>query len=441
MIKTIIARPRYLEKVLPFVEKPVIKVFVGQRRVGKSYLLHLTMSMLREKGVPKSRIIYINKELHEFEDIRTDRDLIAYIESRAREAGQAREGRERGGAPDAGGGQKARGGRGAESGHRSPGPLVHVFLDEIQEVERFERALVSLLAAGGYDLYCTGSNARLLTGDLAAGLGGRYVEIRVHALSFEEFLAFHRLEPSPQSLERYIRFGGLPFLIYLPLEERTVYEYIRSIYGAILFKDVIRRHNIRNPAFLERLVLFLADNVGNVVSAKRISDFLRSEKTRISPSVVLDYLGYLRQAYFVQAARRSDLAGKKIFEIGEKYYFEDLGLRHAIVGFRQADIAKVIENLVFAQLVGAGFEVTVGKTNGGGEVDFVCRGAGGEKIYVQAAYLMADEATREREFGRLLAIRDNYPKFVVSMDPMAGGDVKGVRHLALIDFLSGRWQA
>ncbi|MBM3295319.1 MAG: ATP-binding protein [Candidatus Aminicenantes bacterium] len=403
IIKTYIERPFVLDRISPFIGKPVIKVLVGQRRVGKSFLLYQIMDALRKKGVSNARIVYINKELHEFDDIRTDRDLLAYIETRAPKG-------------------------------KDP---IRVFIDEIQEIDRFEKALRSLVALGGYDLYCTGSNARMLSGELATGLGGRAVEIRVHALTFPEFLRFHRLAPSPQSLETYIRLGGLPFLIHLPPEERTVYEYLRSVYGAILFKDVIRRHNIRNPAFLERLVLFLADNVGSLVSAKKISDFLKAQSSKISPNIVLDYLGYLTESYAVHRARRYDIAGNKIFEIGEKYYFEDLGLRHALVGFRQVDIHKTVENLVFVHLTAAGFEVMVGKTNGG-EIDFVCR-RDGERLYVQTVYLLADKKTREREFGRLLEIKDNYPKYVVSMDPMAGGNVQGVRHIALLDFLQKTW--
>jgi len=401
--KTYIERPDYLKRLAPFMGKPVIKVLVGQRRVGKSFLLYQIMDTLKKEGVPEERIVYINKELHDFEEIRNERDLIAYVDRRCR--------------------------RGKS--------LRYVLIDEIQDVAEFEKALKSLLASGGTDIYCTGSNARMLSGELSTGLGGRYVEMVVHALSYPEFLRFHRLESSAKSLEAYIRLGGLPFLIHLPLEEPTVYDYLRNIYGAILFKDVIRRHNIRNPAFLERLVLFLADNTGSLVSAKKISDFLKSQKIKISPNVVLDYLSFLAQAFFVHQVRRSDISGKKIFEIGEKFYFEDLGLRHALVGFRQTDIQKIIENLVFMHMKIAGFDVTVGKTNGG-EIDFICKRRD-EKIYVQTAYLLTDQKTRDREFGSLLNIKDQYPKFVVSMDPMAGGDIQGVRHLPLIDFLQKAW--
>jgi hypothetical protein len=403
IIKKYIERPEYIKRITPFVGKPTIKILVGQHRVGKSFLLYQIMDALRKRGIPESRIVYINKELHDFDDIRNDLDLIAYIDR------QCRTGK----------------------------TLRHVFIDEVQDIAHFEKALKSLIDAGGTDLYCTGSNARMLSRELATDLDGRYVETVIHALSYLEFLHFHRLEPSTKSLEAYIRLGGLPFLIHLPLEEPTAYDYLRNIYGTILFKDVIRRHRIRNPAFLERLVLFLADNTGNLVSAKKISDFLKSQRMKISPNLVLDYLAHLAQSYFVHQVRRSDISGKKIFEIGEKYYFEDLGLRHALVGYRQADIQKVIENLVFMHMKIAGYDVTIGKLNGG-KIDFICRRRD-EKIYIQTAYLLTDQKTKDREFWRLLNIKDDYPKFVISMDPMASGDILGIRHLSLIDFLQKKW--
>lgn len=402
MERTFIPRPSYLKRIEPFIGKPVIKVLVGQRRVGKSFLLLEIRESLRARGVGDDSILSINMEQHEFAGIKTDGDLIGYVEARRKKKG-----------------------------------TTYLFIDEIQEISDFEKALRSLLSGGQTDIFCTGSNAKILSGDLATYLGGRYVEIRVRALSFPEFLEFHGLEASPASLEKYFRFGGLPFLIHLPFEDQAVGDYLRSVYGAILFKDVVSRHGIRNVAFLERLTAFLADNTGNLLSAKRISDFLKSQKIRISPNIVLNYLAYLREAYLVHRVPRSDLAGKRIFEIGEKYYFEDLGLRHAIIGYRQTDIHKILENLVYNHLAGSGYDIAVGRVEDR-EVDFVCR-RGGERLYVQAAYLIADEKTKEREFGNLLLVPDNYPKVVVSMDEMAGGDYKGVIHLKALDFLTRAW--
>jgi len=214
----------------------------------------------------------------------------------------------------------------------------------------------------------------------------------------------------------------------------VVYDYLKSIYLTILYKDILKKYNIRNTDFLERLVEFLADNTGSLISAKKISDYLKNQKINISHVNVLNYLTYLVSAFFIFRVKRSEIGGKKIFEVGEKYYFEDLGLRHSIIGFRQNDIGKIMENVIFLHLIISGWEVTVGKSNGN-EVDFVCKKTG-EKLYVQVAYLLVDEVTRNREFGNLLAIKDNYPKMVVSMDEFSGNSFEGIQICNLKDFLS-----
>ena len=398
MSKMVIKRKRYLDKVAPFMGKDIIKVLVGQRRVGKSYLLLQIMDELKRRGVKKDRIIYLNKELNEFDGIANYTDLLSYVRKKAPGRGK-----------------------------------ISLFIDEIQEIDRFEKALSSLQARGGYDIYCTGSNADLLSGELATRLSGRYVEIKVFGLSFMEFLDFHKLKNDKEAFIKYIRFGGLPYLINLRLEDEIAYDYLKNIYNTIVLKDIVARHNIRNVAFLQRLIEFLADNTGSLVSAKKISDFLKSQRIKISPNIVLNYLSFLTAAFFIFKVSRSEIAGKKIFEIGEKYYFEDLGIRHAIVGFKQPDINKVLENIVFLHLRIAGYEVTVGKIEDK-EIDFVCE-KGGERLYVQVAYLLADQKVRDREFGNLLKIRDNYPKIVVSMDEVSGGKYQGIEQVNIRDFL------
>lgn len=399
MIKTYIPREIYLERVKPFIDKEVIKVIVGQRRVGKSYLLFQIMDII--KDIHKNPcLLYINKELSDFDEIRNYQDLLAYIK------------------------QKTRG----KSGRH------YVFIDEIQEIEKFEKALRSLQAKGGFDLYCAGSNAKLLAGELATYLSGRAVEIQVFSLSYAEFLEFHELKENYETFIQYIKYGGLPYLMHLAKEDAVVYDYLRNVYNTILFKDVVAKHKIRNLAFLERLVDYLADNVGSLVSAKKISDFLKSQKIKISPNVVLNYLAFLVQAFFIFQVPRSDIQGKKIFEINEKYYFGDLGLRHVLTSYRQVDINKVLENLVFLHLLIWGYKVTVGQQEGGREVDFVCE-KGGQRLYIQVAYLITEE-NREREFGNLLTIHDNYPKIVVSMDEVGGGsEYQGIRQKNIRDFL------
>ena len=397
MQREYVTRRYYVDRIRPYIGKDIIKVITGQRRVGKSYLLFQIMDMVTASD-PEAQIIYINKELYEFDFIDNYSTLMAYIRSKAEK-------------------RKNR----------------YLFIDEIQDIDQFEKALRSLSAEGGYDIYCTGSNAGLLSGELATYLSGRYVEVKVFCLSYNEFLDFHKLENNSEAFLKYVRYGGLPYLFNLKLEDDIVYDYLRNIYNTILFKDVVKRHGIRNIAFLERVTTYLADNTGSLVSAKKISDFLKAQKTNISPNVVLNYLSHLESAFFILKVRRSDIAGKKIFEIGEKYYFEDLGLRHSIIGYRQADIGKVLENLVFIHLKRSGYNITVGRM-GQKEIDFACEKKG-ERLYVQVAYMITDQKVHDREFGNLLEIKDNFAKIVVSMDEMIGDTFKGIGHMNIRDFL------
>jgi predicted AAA+ superfamily ATPase len=401
MIKDYITRQHYVDKIAPYIGKDIIKVITGQRRVGKSYLLFQIMDVINASD-PEAQIIYINKELYEFDFINNYKTLLEYVKSRA---------------------------EGKKKGKKK----CYVFIDEIQDIEEFEKALRSLFAEGGYDIYCTGSNAGLLSGDLATYLSGRYIEIKVFCLSYTEFMKFHKEQNSPDTFLKYIKYGGLPYLNNLDLTDDIVYDYLKNIYNTILFKDVVKRHSIRNIAFLERLTVYLADNTGAVVSAKKISDFLKSQKTNISPNVVLNYLSHLESAFFVLKVQRSEIAGKKIFEIGEKYYFEDLGLRHTIIGYRQGDIGRILENLVFIHLKRSGYDITVGRI-GGKEIDFACEKQG-ERLYVQVAYMITDQTVHDGEFGNLLEIKDNFPKIVVSMDEITGGKFKGIKHVNIRDFL------
>lgn len=396
--REIVPRPGYQEAVMRYFDQDLIKFLVGQRRVGKSYLLLKLMQLARDLD-PRATIVYVNKELHDFADIQSGPELIAYLQTK-----------------------------------HTPGSRTRVYIDEIQEINGFEHALRHLQATGEYDVYCTGSNARLFSKELASNLAGRYMEFRIFSLSWQEFLLFHKLENNLDALFLYMRYGGLPYLRHLRLEDGIVFEYLRNIYQAILFKDVVSRHNIRNPRFLEDLVYYLADTTGSILSAKSISDYLKNQRIGLSPSVVLNYLSYLEQAFFVFKTSRIDVRGKKVFEIGEKYYFEDPGLRHTLVGYRQQDSNKILENLVYNHLLQAGYEVYVGSM-GDKEVDFVAIRQG-KRLYVQTAYLIPNEKVREREFGNLALIRDNYPKLVVSMDPGASGDWQGIKHRHVLDFLN-----
>ncbi len=395
-----IERPLYLQRIMPYVRKDIMKILVGQRRVGKSYMLFQLMDRISALD-PDGQQVYINKELHEFAALRRAEDLLEYVERR-----------------------------------RAPDRPLYLFIDELQEIDGFEHALRSLQATGNVDIYATGSNAKLLSGELATYLSGRYVEVKVYGLTYAEFLQFHKLQRGRESLTSFMKFGGLPYLRHLALDESVVFECLRNIADAILLKDIVGRYDIRNVSFLQRLTRFLADNVGSMVTARKISEYLKSQKINVSHNLVIDYLSYLTNALLVLRAQRYDVIGKQVFEIGEKYYFEDLGIRHALVGFRATDINKILENLVFMHLKSAGYDVTVGKI-GKREVDFVCEKSG-ERIYVQVAYLIADDMVRDREFGNLLKIQDNFPKMVVSMDQAAGGSYQGIEHIYIEDFLLSR---
>ena len=398
-MKTIkyIPRPLYFNKIEPFIGSGLIKVLTGQRRVGKSYVMMQVMDEIRQRH-NNANIVYINKEDYRFEVLKTHTDLMAYLESQPETSDKR-----------------------------------YLFIDEVQEISKFELALRSLQAMDGWDIYITGSNATLLSGELATHLSGRYVQIEIHALSYPEFLEFHRVEDNADTFLNYIRWGGMPHLINLPKEDAVVYEYLRNIHNSIILRDIIARFNIRNIQFLQDLINYLADITGSILSAKRISDYLKSQQINLTPKLVLEYLVYLESVYLIRRVKRMDVEGRKIFEIGDKFFFGDTGMRHAVVPFQQKDIGKVMENLVCQHLVVNGYKVYVGKLDDK-EIDFVAI-KNEDRIYIQVAYLIADDKTHDREFGNLLAIPDNCRKIVVSMDETATGNYKGVEHVSIRKFL------
>ncbi len=400
MIKTFIKREIYLSKIKPFVNKNIIKILIGQRRVGKSYILYQIIDYIKNNihGVKEKDILYINKELLEFDEIKNYQDLIKYVESKVQDQNQK-----------------------------------YLFIDEIQDIEFFEKALRDLQARGNFDIYCTGSNANLLSVDLATQLSGRYIEIEVFPLTYNEFLDFHKLTSSKEVFYQYLKFGGLPYLIHLNLEADIVYDYLKNVYNTIILKDVITRYGIRNIHFLEYLIQFLATQTGSIISAKKISDFLKSNFQKISPNIVLQYMQHLCSVYLINKVDRFDVKGKKIFEIGHKYYFTDLGLLHTITPFAESDISRILENVVYNHLRVHGYQLSVGY-NQLKEIDLVCKKQN-NLIYIQVAYLMPDQKTKEREFGNLLEIPDNYDKYVLSMDDVPIGNYQGIKHMNIIDFL------
>ncbi len=392
-----IERPLYIDRLKPFIGKSLIKVLIGQRRVGKSYLLMQLRDLIKKKS-PDTQIIYINKEQHEFSKITNSDDLFLYLKENVKGDGK-----------------------------------VALFIDEIQDIESFEITLRDLVTRGNFDIYCTGSNANLLSSELATFLSGRYIEIQVFGLSYTEFLVFYKLQDSVATFQNYLKFGGLPYLINLSTEIQVAYEYLTSIYNTILLKDVVSRFKVRNVKFLENLIAFLADNMGSIVSSKKISEYLKSQKINISTQVVIDYIGYLEASFLIFKVKRTGIEGKKVFEIGEKYFFEDIGIRNSIVGYKTSDIHKILENVVYLHLRMAGYSVTVG-LEGNKEIDFIAQKPG-EKIYVQVAYMLTNEGAINREYGNLLEIPDNFPKYVVTMDELTEISThKGINRMHVKDF-------
>ena len=395
-----IARQKYLEKIEKYLGKDTIIILTGQRRVGKSYLLRLFKDKVAAE--PGTNIIYIDKEQKEFDDIRTYKDLNNYIDNK-----------------------------------RETGKINYVLIDEIQNIDEFEKSVRSYYEKPDIEIVVTGSNSKMLSSDLSTLIGGRYKEIHIQALSYEEFMMFHQLPDSDDTLAKYIQFGGLPGLRNIGLDAADAREYQQDVYHTVLLKDVIMRNNIRNVAFLENLVRFLADNTGKIISANSISKYMRSQGESITSTAIINYMKFLCDAYMIHKVNRYDIHGKRLFESNDKFYFEDNGIRNTLAdGSREGDIEKVIENIVYNHLIRMGYDVTVGQLQAG-EIDFVCRKPEGQRIYVQASYMIVDDTTREREFGNLRAIKDNYPKYVISMTPLVTrADDNGITHLHLRKFLT-----
>ena len=394
-----IRRQSYIDKIEKYLGKETIIVLVGQRRVGKSCIL----KMIRDDKMADSdnNVIYIDKEKWQYDAIQTYKDLNEYIERYW-----------------------------VNDKHN------YILIDEVQDIEEFERSVRSFRTEPNTDIIITGSNARMLSNELSTLIGGRYKEIYIQSLSYNEFLEFHNLSDNDESLSLYIQYGGMPGLAKIGLEEDDAREYQIDIYHTVLLKDVIMRNQIRNVPFLENLVRFLADNIGKLISANSIAKYMKSQGESITSSVVINYISFLCEAYILHKVNRYDIHGKRVFENNDKFYFEDNGVRNAIAGgTREGDIEKGIENIIYEHLIRLGYQVYVGQLQAG-EIDFVCTKPEGQRIYVQASFIIAEQATREREFGNLRSIKDNYPKYVISMTPLlTKNDDDGITHIHLRKFL------
>ena len=395
----IITRRHYADKVDGWLGKQTVIVMVGQRRVGKSFVLKDFVA--RHASDPDANIIYIDKEKRKFKFVTDADQLESYIDQHFR-----------------------------EDQHN------YILIDEVQDISGWEHVVRSLRTEENVDVIVTGSNSRMLSSELSTLLSGRYAEIHVQSLSYGEFLQFHNLADEDASLSLYLHYGGMPGLRVVGVDDdEQVWEYLRNIFNTVILKDVIERHNIRNIPFMNNLLTFLADTTGKVFSASSVSKFMKSQELAVSTNAVLDYLTYFSEAYLLSIVKRYNIHGKKLFENNQKVYFGDVGLRNLIAGgTREQDIEKVVENVIYQHLLRLGYQVEVGELRVG-EIDFVCRKPG-EVNYIQAAYIIADEQTRQREFGCLQAIRDNHPKYVISMTPLTTRrDYDGITHLGLREFL------
>lgn len=391
-----IIRTKYLEKIEPFMGKPVVKILVGMRRVGKSELLK-QISDIIQRDNPEKHTTYINKELRSFDFIKTNHDFNSYLDE-----------------------------QGAGSG-------TVLFIDEIQEIENWEKSIASYLAEG-MDIYITGSNAHLLSSDLATLLSGRYIEFPIFPLSFTEFCELrNNNESNVKNFQLYLRYGGLPGLHAFDFDEVPSFQYLDAIYQSILLKDVVKRHQIRNVALLDNVTQYLFDNIGNLFNPSNVSKYLKSQKLSNTLPTVQAQVKYICEAFLSHQVRQYDLKGKRYLEINDKYYVSDLGLRHAILGYREADISGMLENIVFLELLRNDYQVSIGRV-GTREVDFICDRRG-ERIYIQVSYILVDRETVEREFRVLEEINDNHPKYVISMDTILIKRESGIRHINLMTFL------
>ena len=396
----ILTRQYYADIVDSWIGKGNIIALVGSRRVGKSYILKDFIQ--RHSRDENSNIIYVDKEKKNFKSIKNKDDLDTWIEERF-----------------------------------VPGKHNYILIDEVQEIESFEDSVCSWYSEDDTDVLITGSNSDLLSGELATRLSGRHVEIRVHPLTYMEFLQFHNLPDSDESLMTYLNYGGLPGLRTVGLDnEEQVWAYLASVFNTIMLKDIIERYDIRNIPFLNNLIDFYADTTGKLTSANSISKYMKSQNEKVSSNLILLYRSFYSEAFLIDVVSRYDIHGKKIFESNEKIYWDDIGLRNLKAsGGMDSYIEKVIENAVYKQLSFLGYDIKVGVLNAG-EVDFVCTKSG-QTIYVQASYIIAEDTTRKREFGPLEKIRDNYPKFVISATPyLTQRNENGIIHLSLRKFLT-----
>ena len=397
-----IFRPKYVEKIMAYTDTPFVKVLSGVRRCGKSTILKMVADKLREHGISDERILVYNFDSLEHEDIKTAKLLYNEIK-----------------------------------GKLSKGAKTYLFFDEIQEVKNWEKAVNSFMTDFDVDIYVTGSNSRMMSSEISTYLTGRYVSFRIFPLSFEEYLTFRKEYGNADNIHsefvRYLRFGGFPAI---HLKEYTVdeaYTIVKDIYNSTIFTDIVKRGQIRKVDQLERIVKFAFDNVGRTFSAASISKYLKSENRSIDNETVYNYLSKLAGAFILHRCSRYDIQGKEILKTQEKFYVSDPAMRYSVLGYSSDSVAAMLENVVYLELLRRGYDVYIGQLPGG-EIDFVATRQE-NKLYIQIAQQIDSEKTEQREYDRLLNVRDNYPKYVLRTDEFAGGNHEGIKTMHVADFL------
>ncbi len=397
-----IDRPLYMDKIMAYTDTPFVKILTGVRRCGKSTILKMIMERLKtERHIPDERIISCHYDSMEYVDL-TAKDMYDQLKSRLSTEGK-----------------------------------TYLFLDEVQEIEGWERVVNSLASDFDVDLYVTGSNSRMMSSEIATYLTGRYISFRIFTLSFGEYLMFKRqyapVSDAKTELANYVRLGGFPATHLQAYSQEEVYTIVRDIYNSTIFSDIVRRSQIRKIDQLERIVKYTFSNVGNTFSAKSIADYLKSEHRSLDNETVYNYLEKLEKAYLLHRCIRYDLQGRELLKTQEKFYLADVALRYSVLGYDADSVAASLENIVYLELCRRGYTVNVGKTDGG-EIDFVAERQN-ERLYVQVTQEIRSEKTAKREYERLLEIRDNYPKYVLTTDAFAGGNYQGIRTMHIADFL------
>ncbi len=398
-----INRAAYIEALKPFINKPQIKIITGIRRSGKSTVLRLLKDELLKKGVSPTQVISINFESFLHSDILEAQKLYQFV-----------------------------------GNQMNPEQKYYLLLDEIQEVAQWEKAINAFLVDFKADIYLTGSNSHMLSSELATYLAGRYVEIPVYTLSYREYLDFreHYFPEEPNKgnpFLHYLRKGGFPVIHTANYPNESAYKVVYDIYSSVILRDTVQRYRIRDVELLERVIKYAFDNIGNTFSGKNVADYFKSQQRKIDINTVYNYLNALEGAYILYRVPRYDIKGKEILKTQEKFYVSDISLIYATMGNRDRMISGFLENIVFLELKRRGYQLYVGKLENS-EIDFVAEKQG-NKVYVQVAYLLENNQTVQREFGNLLMIEDQYPKYVITMDEFWKDSIEGVQHLYITDFL------